>query len=75
MFDKLIGYAVIVVGALAALFAYGQKKKSEGKQELKAEINEDQLRIIENADRIEDEIDSLSDDDVRKRLLRDHGRD
>ena len=45
------------------------------KQELKAEINEDQLRIIENADRIEDEIDGLNDDDVRKRLLRDHGRD
>ena len=75
MFDKIAGYRVLVVGAVAALFAYKQKVKADTKREVQAETNEQILEIIENADRIEDEIDGLSDDDVRRRLLRDYGRD
>lgn len=66
--NALVG-AALVSAALLGIYGYGAYKYSQGKRDFVAAVEKARLSAIEDKKRIDDEIDSLSDDDLLRRAL------
>lgn len=58
----------LILTILGAFFGFYKKGKSAGKEDMEAKINKKLLKEIENADKINNEVDSLSDSELDARL-------
>ena len=74
MGGDLIIWLVGALGAVLAIFGYGVKKKHDGKKEASNESAHNALEKVVTANEIDDEVDSLEPDDVKRRLFDEYGK-
>ena len=70
----LILWIVGGIGAVLALFGYGVKKKNDGLKEAETKTVKDALDKVMTSNEIDDEIDALEPDDVKRRLFDKYGK-
>ena len=66
----LIGAIAVALG----VFGYGVKKKSDGLKEAETKTIKDALDKVMTSNDIDDEIDALEPDDVKRRLFDKYGK-